>query len=131
MVKAKETAKKAVKPKKTAKAIPKKAAVSKPKTTAKKKAITTTKKKTSKPEIKPSEIYCAYCGNTPENVRSLLGTSKKIFICDECIEEFNKVLFEQDKEYWGIKLLKLLKQELDKETPKKKGKKSATNWKNS
>jgi len=73
------------KKKETPKAKPQKAAVSKPKTTAKKKAVTTTKKKTSKQEIKPSEIYCAFCGNTPENVRSLLGTSKKIFICDECI----------------------------------------------
>jgi len=122
MAKAKETAKKAVKPKTTPKAKPKKAAVSKPKTTAKKKAVTTPKKKTNKSDIKPSEIYCAYCGNTPENVRSLLGTSKKIFICDECIEEFNKVLFEQDKEYWGIKLLKLLKQELDNEPIKRKKK---------
>ena len=123
MVKSKDTAKKVVKPSKTPKAKPKKAAVSKPKTTAKKKAVTTTKKKVSKPDIKPSEMYCAYCGNTPENVRSLLGTSKKIFICDECIEEFNKVLFEQDKEYWGIKLFKLLKEEIDNEKPKKKGKK--------
>jgi hypothetical protein len=111
------------KTKETPKAKPKKAAVSKPKTTAKKKAVTTTKKKTSKPEVKPSEIFCAFCGNTPKDTRSLLGTQNKIFICDECLEEFNKVLFKQDKEYWGIKLLKLLKQELDKETPKKKGKK--------
>ena len=32
-------------------------------------------------------------------------------------------MFEQDKEYWGNKLLKLLKEELDNETPKKKKKK--------
>ena len=123
MAKSNKTTKKEAKPKKTTTLKPKKAAVSKPKTTAKKKAVTTPKKKTNKSDIKPSEIYCAYCGNTPENVRSLLGTSKKIFICDECIEEFNKVLFEQDKEYWGIKLFKLLKEEIDNEKPKKKGKK--------
>jgi len=122
MAKAKKTAKKAEIPKKTPKAKPKKAAVSKPKTTVKKKSVTTTKKKTSKQEIKPSELYCAFCGNTPKDTRSLLGTPKKIFICDECIEEFNKVLFEEDKEYWGIKLLKLLKQELDNEPIKRKKK---------
>jgi len=109
MAKANKTTKKEAKPKKTTTLKPKKATVSKPKTIAKKKAITTTKKKTSKQEIKPSELYCAFCGNTPKDTRSLLGTPKKIFICDECIEEFNKVLFEQDKEYWGVKLLKLLK----------------------
>ena len=32
-------------------------------------------------------------------------------------------MFEQDKEYWSIKLLKLLKEELDNETLKKKKKK--------
>jgi hypothetical protein len=123
MAKTKETTKKTVIPKKTPKAKPKKAAVSKPKTTVKKKAVTTTKKKTSKQEIKPSELYCAFCGNIPKDTRSLLGTPKKIFICDECIDEFNKVLLSQDKEYWSAKLLKLLKEELDKETPKKKVKK--------
>jgi len=112
------------KTKETPKAKSKKAAVSKSKTTAKKKAVTTTKKKTSKPELKPFKMICAFCGNTSKDTRSLLGTPKKIFICDECLEEFNKVLFEQDKEYWGIKLLKLLKQELDNEKPKKKGRKN-------
>jgi hypothetical protein len=114
------------KTKETPKAKPKKAAVSKPKTTAKKKAVITTKKKTSKPEVKPSEIICAFCGNTPKDTRSLLGTQNKIFICDECLEEFNKVLFKQDKEYWGIKLLKLLKEELDNEPVKKKSKKETS-----
>jgi len=77
MAKAKKATKKAEKPKKTPKAKPNKAAVSKPKTTAKKKAVTTTKKKTSKPEVKSSEMICAFCGNTPKDTRSLLGTQKK------------------------------------------------------
>ena len=114
------------KTKETPKVKPKKAAAPKAKTTVKKKAVTTTKKKTSKPDIKPSEIYCAFCGNTPKDTRSLLGTQKKIFICDECIEEFNKVLLSQDKEYWSVKLIKLLKEELDNKSVKKKMKKETS-----
>jgi len=126
MAKAKDMAKKAVKPKKTAKGKPSKAAVSKPKTAVKKKTVSTAKSRTSKQEIKPSEIYCVFCGKTPEEVRSLLGTPKKIFICDECIDEFNKVLLSQDKEYWSAKLLKLFEQELDNKPDKKKPKKETS-----
>jgi len=126
MAKSKETTKKAVKSKKTSKAKQKKATVSKHKTAVKKKAVTTQKKKTTKQEVKPSEIFCAFCGNTPKDTRSLLGTPKKIFICDECLEEFNTVMFEQDKEYWSGKLLNLFEQDLDNKHDIMKSKKETS-----
>jgi len=119
MAKTKETAKKAVKPKKTAKAKPQKAASPRPKTTAKKKAVTTTKKTTAKKpktavnkenqkqetskldDINPlSFLFCVFCRERPDeaNKRLIVGPGN-IGICDQCVAVCAKILLSEEYEY--------------------------------
>lgn len=65
-----------VKAKETTKPKSLKTVASKQKTIVKK-TVSKPKKRDLKDDIKPSEIICSFCGNTPENVRSILGTQKK------------------------------------------------------
>jgi len=107
----------------TPKAKPKKAAVSKPKTTAKPKTQSDKGYKVKKTDNSKTVYYCSFCKKPSDKARRIFVAKDEISICDECIEVCNRILFQDDKKYWGVQLLKIIEQELLNEPNEKKSKK--------
>lgn len=94
MAKSKETTK--PKPKITA---------SKPNTAIKTK---TQSEKSNKVVKSDNSISCSFCKKPSDNARRIFVAPTNVSICDECLDVCNRILFQDDKEYWGIQLLKII-----------------------
>ena len=45
-------------------------------------------------------MNCSFCGKSADEVKNLIA-GPSVYICDECVERFNEIIAEENKETDG------------------------------